>query len=159
MSARSGLVGKKTPGPIWGHPRPFSPWTEKSKKNIFLGGPMGPIHPVWGWGWDVGFSSNSSCTWQDRTLPIQCQKTRTERINAHFLDCSGRAKKLHPVAEYFQKPTSHPHLQTGWIGPLGPPRKISKNCYFFESWATFWIPRPIFFKSRGLFVWTPRHIF
>ena len=45
---------KEPPGPIWGHPRPFSPWTETlEKKNvkhllIFLGGPMGPIHPVWG---------------------------------------------------------------------------------------------------------------
>ena len=48
MSARSGLVGKNPPGTIWGHPRPFFPWTEKIKKQIqilpiFLGGPMGPI--------------------------------------------------------------------------------------------------------------------
>ena len=63
MSARSGLVGKKLEGPIWGHPKPFSPWTNTQKmkkqknKHIFLGGPMGPIHPVWalaairpGWG-------------------------------------------------------------------------------------------------------------
>ena len=47
MSARSGLVGKKNPpGPIWGHLRPFFPWTEKNPKItkillIFLGGPMG----------------------------------------------------------------------------------------------------------------------
>ena len=52
MSARSGLVGKNPPGPIWGHLRPFFPWTNKNPKNekslsIFLGGPMGPIHPVW----------------------------------------------------------------------------------------------------------------
>ena len=33
MSARSGLVGKNPPGPIWGHLRPFFPWTEKIKKN------------------------------------------------------------------------------------------------------------------------------
>ena len=43
---------KKLPGPIWGHPRPYSPWTETSLKSykiaILLGGPMGPIHPVWG---------------------------------------------------------------------------------------------------------------
>ena len=44
---------KDLEGPIWGHPRQFSPWTERNQKNIskiaiFLGGPMGPIHPVWG---------------------------------------------------------------------------------------------------------------
>ena len=59
MLARSGLVGKNPPGPIWGYLKPFSPWTENNPKmlRIFLGGPMGPIHPVWalaaihpGWG-------------------------------------------------------------------------------------------------------------
>ena len=58
MSARSGLVGKNPPGPIWGHLGQFFAWTGKMKKSkilrIFLGGPMGPIHPVWangpGWG-------------------------------------------------------------------------------------------------------------
>ena len=41
--------GKKHPGPIWCHFRSFSPWTEKRRKtkSIFLGGPMGPIRPVW----------------------------------------------------------------------------------------------------------------
>ena len=29
MSARSGLVGKNPPGPIWGHLRQFFPWTEQ----------------------------------------------------------------------------------------------------------------------------------
>ena len=42
---------KDLEGPIWGHPRQFSPWTEKIKNDqklsIFLGVPMGPIHPVW----------------------------------------------------------------------------------------------------------------
>ena len=52
MLARSGLVGKNPPGPIWGHLRPFFPWAGRLKKMlkelpIFLGGPMGPIHPVW----------------------------------------------------------------------------------------------------------------
>ena len=52
MSARSGLVGKNPPGPIWGHLRPFFHGPNKIKntcsKIIFsLGGPMGPIHPVW----------------------------------------------------------------------------------------------------------------
>ena len=51
MSARSGLVGKNPPDPIWGHPMPFFPWTGKMQKMykilpIFLGGPMGPIHLV-----------------------------------------------------------------------------------------------------------------
>ena len=32
MSARSGLVGKNPPGPIWGHLRPFFPWTGKIQK-------------------------------------------------------------------------------------------------------------------------------
>ena len=60
MSARFGLVGqKKTPGPIWCQFTPFVPWTEEVPTNlhfvaVFLGGPMGPIHPVWanglGWG-------------------------------------------------------------------------------------------------------------
>ena len=50
MSARSGLVGKNPPGPIWSHLQPAFPWTKKKgKKNmpIVLGGPMGPIHLVW----------------------------------------------------------------------------------------------------------------
>ena len=34
MLARSGLVGKKNPGPIWGHLRPFFPWTEKMQKML-----------------------------------------------------------------------------------------------------------------------------
>ena len=46
---------EKTEGPIWGHLMPCFPWAGKSKKMqtiikkipIFLGGPMGPIHPVW----------------------------------------------------------------------------------------------------------------
>ena len=45
MSARSGLVGKNPPGPIWGHLRPFFPWTGKMQKiakklAISLGGPL-----------------------------------------------------------------------------------------------------------------------
>ena len=40
MSARSGLVGKNPPGPIWGHLRPFFPWTGKiqnlPKKCLFF---------------------------------------------------------------------------------------------------------------------------
>ena len=52
LSVTSGLVGKNPPGPICGHPRPFFPLTGKIQKiwkilPIFLGGPMGPIHPVW----------------------------------------------------------------------------------------------------------------
>ena len=52
MSARSGLVGnKKIPAPFGAISGQFSHGPEKCKKNkilaIFLGGPMGPIHPVW----------------------------------------------------------------------------------------------------------------
>ena len=32
MSARSGLIGKNPPRPIWGHLRPFFPWTGKIQK-------------------------------------------------------------------------------------------------------------------------------
>ena len=50
MLARSGLVGKNPPGPIWGHFRPIFPWAEKMQKlhvclPIFLGGPMAAIQP------------------------------------------------------------------------------------------------------------------
>ena len=45
MSARSGLVGTNPPGPIWGHPRQFFPWTEtknkKCTKNRSLEGQAG----------------------------------------------------------------------------------------------------------------------
>ena len=47
MSARSGLVGKNPPGPIWGHPRPIFPWTEQ-KNMIFAYFPWwanGPYSP------------------------------------------------------------------------------------------------------------------
>ena len=49
MSAMSGLVGTKSSWPYLG---PFFHGPEKSKKHdkmlpISLGGPMGPIHPVW----------------------------------------------------------------------------------------------------------------
>ena len=89
----------------------------------------------------------------------------------------------------YEKPTSHPHPQSGWIGPIGPPRKIGKTLvillshgllfgtprqnffgvmgYFFgplgkifqESWASFLDPQAIFFKSHGLLFWTPRQNF
>ena len=53
QKCRQGLVVRKNPpGPIWGHPKSFFPWTDKIRKHaqklpIFFGGPMGPIHPVW----------------------------------------------------------------------------------------------------------------
>ena len=42
---------KGVPGPIWGPPGQFFAWAGKIKKNaeillVFLGGPMGPIHPL-----------------------------------------------------------------------------------------------------------------
>ena len=53
MLARSGLVGKNSSRPHLGPFEAFFPWAEKMQKHagilpIFLGGPMGPIHPVWG---------------------------------------------------------------------------------------------------------------
>ena len=52
MSARSGIVGKHIPAPFGAIPGHFS-MGRKNQKNaktnmpIFLGGPMGPVHPVW----------------------------------------------------------------------------------------------------------------
>ena len=53
MLTRSRLTGKRSSRP---YSMPFQnifPWTRKMQKNpemlpIFLGGPMAPIHPVWG---------------------------------------------------------------------------------------------------------------
>ena len=53
MLARSGLVGKNSSRP---HLGPFEAIFSMGRTNaknirfspIFLGGPMGPIHPVWG---------------------------------------------------------------------------------------------------------------
>ena len=52
MSARSGLVGKKSSQPYLGPSEAIFSIGRKNPKNakilpIFLGGPMGPIHPVW----------------------------------------------------------------------------------------------------------------
>ena len=74
MSARSGLVGKNPPGPIWGHLRPFSPWTGKMQKICkicLFGGPMGPIHPVWGHVlcWDFGEACHAFCHGNAAVLP------------------------------------------------------------------------------------------
>merc|ERR1712025_1090043 len=53
MSAIFFHAGIRRPRPIWGPPGPFFAWAGKIQKiaqifPIFLGGPMGPIHPVWG---------------------------------------------------------------------------------------------------------------
>ena len=52
MSARSGLAGKKHRGPHLGSSQAFFSMDRTNQKNayllpIFLGGAMGPIHPVW----------------------------------------------------------------------------------------------------------------
>ena len=52
MSARSGLVGKIHRGAYLGPTQAIFSMGRKNPKNaqnlpIFLGGPMGPIHPVW----------------------------------------------------------------------------------------------------------------
>ena len=49
MSARSGLVGKKLPAPFGGNFYMDRKHTKNARiLPISLGGPMGPIHPVWG---------------------------------------------------------------------------------------------------------------
>ena len=53
MSARSGLVGKKPPGPIWGHLRQLFPWVGEIKRItkfcLFSRcGALAAIHPGWG---------------------------------------------------------------------------------------------------------------
>ena len=62
MSARSGFAGNKSSWPHLGPSRVIFSMDRKNTKMhiflpIFLGGPMGPIHPVWalaaihpGWG-------------------------------------------------------------------------------------------------------------
>ena len=55
MLARSGLVRKKTPSPIWGHFKPLFPWTGKVLNldfclPILLGGPTAALQPVWATG-------------------------------------------------------------------------------------------------------------
>ena len=52
MLARSGLLGKKSSRPYLGPSEAIFSIGRKNGKNanilpIFLGGPMGPIHPVW----------------------------------------------------------------------------------------------------------------
>ena len=56
MSARSGLVGKNPPGPIWGHLGPFFAWAGKMTKNQKISifcifrptQKIGPDGPKWG---------------------------------------------------------------------------------------------------------------
>ena len=47
MSARSGFAGKILLVPFGAIPGHVFHGPEKSNLPIFLGGPMGPIHPVW----------------------------------------------------------------------------------------------------------------
>ena len=52
MSARSGLVGKKSSRPYLGPSEAIFSIDRNNPKNakilpIFLGGPIGPNHPVW----------------------------------------------------------------------------------------------------------------
>ena len=52
MSARSGLAGKKSSWPYLGPSQAIFSMDWTNAKHviflpIFLGGPMGPIHPVW----------------------------------------------------------------------------------------------------------------
>ena len=58
MSTRSGLVGKNSSRPYFMQFQAIFCMGRKNRKNaeilpIFLGGPMGPIHPVWGNGCNI----------------------------------------------------------------------------------------------------------
>ena len=57
MLARSGLIGKNSSLPNLGPSEAIFSMDRENAKNvqklhIFLGGPMGPIHPVWANGQD-----------------------------------------------------------------------------------------------------------
>ena len=68
MSARSGLVGKNPPGPVWGHLGQFFAWAEKIGKmqnfRLFLlfyrFGALAAIHPRWCVGMGAGSEVESS---------------------------------------------------------------------------------------------------
>ena len=107
-----------------------SPWLKKMTifLPIFLCGPIGPIHPVWGWGWDVGFS-------------VMCASTRSggiqERPLSAIFDAAWRHTwiccSLSSVSYLFPHPGwIAARAQTGWIG------KILAFC--LESWTSFWDP-------------------
>jgi len=69
MSARFGLVGKKS---SWPHLGPFQAMLSMGRKNakieyvlpIFLGGPMAAIQPVWANGMRVIHLQPSKCLFQ-----------------------------------------------------------------------------------------------
>ena len=84
MSARSGLVGKNPPGPIWGPLGPFFAWAGKIRKMqkfclFSLVGPwalftrfgaLAAIHPRWGnrYSHNRHVSDDSKDTTQDSSL-------------------------------------------------------------------------------------------
>ena len=76
MSARSGLVGKKSSRPYLGPSEAIFSIGRKNPKNakilpISLGGPMGPLRPVWGTYQEVsrrGSGGGSQATYQEQNL-------------------------------------------------------------------------------------------
>ena len=67
MLARSGLVGKNSSWPQLGPSLAIFCVGRKNRKNtyfllIFLGGPMGPIHPVWGNGCNISSATRTLST-------------------------------------------------------------------------------------------------
>ena len=137
MSARSGLVGKKSSRPYLGPSEAIFSIGRKNPKNakillIFLGGPMGPIHPLWGWGWcrllNIVRHLSSHCHWWIIYSAL-CIRNKTI-----FRRGRGMGQAVGRVAGkicQFELNESSTWPQTGWIGPIGLPRKISKFCAFF----------------------------
>ena len=92
-----------------------------------------------------------------RRLPLRCRSVATMTPTVTVI-CW---KALQSITKYTveavsEKPTSHPPPQSGWIGPIDPPRKKAKKMIIVVGHRLLLAtPRPIFFKSHGLFFWTP----
>ena len=98
MSARSGLVGKNPPGPIWGHLGPFFAWAGKIGKMWFFClfllfyrfGALAAIHPRWGNRyWPCKSHTQGSCC--NRVLPSMrpcCRKLLLSQSVSSRLWCS-----------------------------------------------------------------------
>ena len=77
MLARSGLVGKNSSRPHLGPSLAIFCMGWKNRKNkeilpIFLGGPIGPIHPVWGNGFNISSAIHSSAKRHHGSNDVEC---------------------------------------------------------------------------------------
>ena len=102
MLARSGLVGKNSSRPHLGPSLAIFCVGRKNRKNheclpIFLGGPMGPIHPVWGNGCNISSAIRISevCCMQVKHTHVEhkpCLQSLQSVLSANMwlcLICSG----------------------------------------------------------------------